>query len=138
MITLQGFVNFLKVMKIASSREEVQAISDCLHEIDGFVTPIQEMLNIFNGMNYAQFLEAILRIAYYKKDNSDQAGEHDGYKNTLENMFAESNLDLRKRTQRDEALLKIQDLARNRYLEEKFHLLASVYDSVSLLKDEGY
>ena len=23
-----------------------------------------------NGLNYAQFLEAILRIAYYKKDNS--------------------------------------------------------------------
>jgi len=58
-------------MKIADSREEVQDISECLHEIDGFVAPIQETLVIFNGLNYAQFLEAILRIAYYKKENSD-------------------------------------------------------------------
>jgi len=40
MITLQGFINFLKVMKIAHSRDDVQSLSDCLHELDGFVTPI--------------------------------------------------------------------------------------------------
>lgn len=79
-----------------------------------------------------------MRIAYYKKENSDQAGEHDGYKNTLENMFAESNLDLKKRTQRDEALVKVQDLARNHYFEERFHLLAAIFDNIGLLKDEGY
>lgn len=98
MITLQGFINFLKIMKIATSRDDVQRISDCLHEIDGFVVPIQETLNIFNGMNYAQFLEAILKIAYYKKENSDQRGFNDGYKNKLEEMFAETDLDLKKRT----------------------------------------
>ena len=49
-------------------------------------------------------MEAILRIAYYKKENSDQAGVQDGYKNTLEAMFAENDLDLKKRTHKDTVL----------------------------------
>ena len=53
MITLQGLINFLKVMNFAESRDEIQSIAECLHEIDGFIAPIQETLNIFNGMNYA-------------------------------------------------------------------------------------
>jgi hypothetical protein len=71
MITLQGFIHFMKIMGIAHSRDEASNISDCMHEIDGVTVPFTDTLNIFNGLNYAQFLEAILRIAYYKKDNSD-------------------------------------------------------------------
>lgn len=125
-------------MKIATSREDVQGMADCLHEIDGFVTPIQDTLNIFNGMNYAQFLEAILRISYYKKDNSEQAGLHDGYKNTLEAMFAETDLDLKKRTLKDDVLSKVQELSRHSYFEENFHLFAAVYEQCATVKDEGY
>lgn len=58
-------------MGIAHSRDEATMVSDCMHEIDGVTIPFTDTLNIFNGLNYAQFLEAILRIAYYKKDNSD-------------------------------------------------------------------
>ena len=32
--------------------------------------PVEETLNIKNGLNYAQFLEAILRIAYLKSDEN--------------------------------------------------------------------
>lgn len=42
-------------------------------EIDGVKTPFADTLNTENALNYAQFLEAILRIAYYKKNESDQA-----------------------------------------------------------------
>lgn len=31
--------------------------------------PVEETLNIKNGLNYAQFIEAILRIAYLKSEN---------------------------------------------------------------------
>jgi len=31
--------------------------------------PVEDTLNIKNGLNYAQFLEAILRIAYWRSEN---------------------------------------------------------------------
>ena len=40
MITWQGFINFMKVMKIAGSRDEVNEIADSLHTIDGFTIPL--------------------------------------------------------------------------------------------------
>jgi len=53
-------------------------------------------------MNYAQFLEAILRIAYYKRDNGDQSGNPEGFKNTLETMFDDADLDLKKKAKNDD------------------------------------
>lgn len=58
-------------MKIADSREEVIQASEAMKDIDGVNLPFGDTLNILNGLNYAQFLEAILRIAYWKKNNSD-------------------------------------------------------------------
>tara|TARA_B110000503_G_C6933746_1_gene323895 strand:+ start:409 stop:558 length:150 start_codon:yes stop_codon:yes gene_type:complete len=46
-------------------------------------------------------LEAILRIAYYKKENGDQAGNLDGFKNTLETMFDDADLDIKKKAKAD-------------------------------------
>jgi hypothetical protein len=71
MITLSSFVHFMKIMGIASSREEASLASEAMKEIDGVNLPFGDTLNILNGLNYAQFLEAILRIAYWKKGNSD-------------------------------------------------------------------
>lgn len=71
MITLQGFINFMKIMDIAQSRDEASNASEAMREIDGVQLPFADTLNLMNGLNYAQFLEAILRIAYWKKDNSD-------------------------------------------------------------------
>lgn len=61
----------MKLMNIAGSREEVGEASKAMDEIDGVTLPLGDTLNILNGLNYAQFLEAILRIAYWKKNNSD-------------------------------------------------------------------
>jgi len=58
-------------MKIADSKEEVIQASEAMKDIDGVNLPFGDTLNILNGLNYAQFLEAILRIAYWKKNNSD-------------------------------------------------------------------
>ena len=101
MICLQAFVHFMKLMEIAKTREEATNASECMHEIDGVQIPFADTLNIMNGLNYAQFLEAILRIAYYKKDHSDQAGNPEGFKNILETMFADADLDLKKRCKED-------------------------------------
>ena len=53
-------------------------------------------------------------------------------------MFAETDLDLKKRIQRDDCLTKMQELARNQFFEEHFYLLAGIYDKEATLKDEGY
>jgi len=110
MITLSSFVHFMKIMGIASTREDVTNASDAMKEIDGVNLPFGDTLNILNGLNYAQFLEAILRIAYWKKNNSDQASNHDGFKNTLETMFADSELDIKKNAKSDEVLKQMLEL----------------------------
>jgi len=43
--------------------------------------PLSDTLNIKNGLNYAMFLEGIIRIAYHKLEES---GDSDGYKSILE------------------------------------------------------
>jgi len=111
MICLQSFIHFLKVMQLADSKEEASATVECMHEIDGVQIPFADTLNIMNGLNYSQFLEAILRIAYYKKDSGEQAGNQDGFKNTLEAIFADAELDLKKRQKADPILAKVVDLS---------------------------
>jgi len=138
MITLQGFIHFLKVMNIAQSRDECSTSTECMHEIDGVITPFTDTLNIFNGLNYAQFLEAILRIAYYKKDNSDQAGNHDGFKNTLEAMFADADLDIRKRAKEDETMGNFLELAQQGFFEDNFDLLAAVFSDKGMLHQDHF
>jgi hypothetical protein len=104
MICLQTFVHFMKLMDFAKTKDEASSASECMIEIDGVNIPFADTLNILNGMNYAQFLEAILRIAYYKKEHSDQAGNPEGFKNTLESMFADADLDIKKRQKNDPIL----------------------------------
>ena len=136
MITLQGFLHFMKMMGIARSRDEASNCSDCMHEIDGVTIPFTDTLNIFNGLNYAQFLEAILRIAYYKKDNSDQAGAHDGFKNTLETMFADSDIDIRKKAKTDQTISKMLELSQHGFFEDHYDLLAALFNEKAILKHD--
>lgn len=71
MTTIQGFLHFLKIMNLASTRQEVGRLCESLHEV--IKLPITDTLNIANGLNYSQFLEALLRIAYAKLDESEFA-----------------------------------------------------------------
>lgn len=142
MIDLQSFVNFMKVMDIASTREEASNASECMHEIEGVQIPFADTLNITNGLNYAQFLEAILRIAYYKKEtSSDQANNQEGYKNTLEAMFADAELDIKKKAkgQDDDSRVKSQmlDLSSQGFFSEHFDLLAAIFSEKGMIKGDG-
>ena len=68
-------------------------------------------MNVNNSLNYAQFLEALLRIAYYKKDNGDRKGSPDGFKETLESMFADVELDIKKKIKSDPVLASMYELS---------------------------
>ena len=69
MIPLQGFFHFVKQMNLTNDAMElISWFQTDLHEIDGMFVPIDDTLNIKGGMNYAQFLSALLRIGYLKAD----------------------------------------------------------------------
>ena len=83
MLNLQCFLHFLKVMNLAHNRQEVMRLCESLHEI--IHLPIADTLNVKNGLNYALFLESLIRIAYYKLDENEYTGGGDGqYKNVLD------------------------------------------------------
>lgn len=82
MMTLQGFLHFLKIMRLANNRHEVMNVCQSLHEL--IHLPLSDTLNVRNGLNYSLFLESILRVAYAKLDDSEYAGSDNGYKNVLE------------------------------------------------------
>jgi len=63
----------------------VSRICEALYEL--IRLPLADTLNLSNGMNYSQFLEALLRIAYMKLDESEQASSENGFKNILEQIF---------------------------------------------------
>ena len=65
-IVLQGFFHFLRIMNLAKSPQDVMQICQGISAIEGFTMPVEDTLNIKNGLNYAQFLEALLRIAFIK------------------------------------------------------------------------
>ena len=98
---LQSFLHFMRVMKIATSREEALGAAECMHQIDGVHIPFSDTLNISNGLNYAQFLEAILRIAYWIRDNGPEKNNEDGFANTLVTLFSEAELDIKKVAKND-------------------------------------
>jgi hypothetical protein len=127
----------MKVMQLADSKDDLSATVDCMMEIDGVKTPFADTLNMENGLQYSQFLEAILRIAYYKKnENSEQAGNVDGFKNTLEAIFAETELDLKKRQKLDPVLEKVVQLSHNGYWSSKYFLLAGIFETKGMLKGD--
>ena len=136
MICLQEFVHFEKLMDIARSKEEATAAQECMHEIDGVIIPFADTLNIMNGLNYAQFLEAILRIAYYKKENSEQAGNPEGFKNTLESMFADADLDIKKKSKNDPIVANMMQLGQEGVFEEHFDILAAIFSEKGMLKGD--
>jgi len=53
MIVLQGFFHFVKLMNLASSPREIVEMFQTLQLIDGVLLPVEDTLNIKNGMNYA-------------------------------------------------------------------------------------
>ena len=128
----------MRVMEIAKSREEATNTTDCMQEIDFVQIPFQDTLNVNNSLNYAQFLEALLRIAYYKKDNSDRKGQPDGFKDTLEAMFADVELDIKKKAKQDPVLACMLDLSHSGFFAQNFDLLGGIFNEKAIPKQDHH
>jgi len=106
-----------------------------LHEIEGVQTPINDTLNIKNGMNYAMFLEAILRICYYRAEN-----EGVPYKRVLDQIFndASNNIDIQKRTLEDPVLAIVYSPEVCAEFEQYTDVLQAVFDKFASNPDGFY
>lgn len=60
-------------MDLAASPADVIQIFQGISAIEGLTMPVEDTLNIKNGLNYAQFLEALLRIAFIKSSETNQS-----------------------------------------------------------------
>ena len=63
---LQCWLHFMKFMRLASTRDEALRVLESMHNI--IRTPIQDTLEIKNGITYSGFLEGVIRTAYYRLD----------------------------------------------------------------------
>lgn len=60
----------MKVMKLAESREEALRVFESLHELVRI--PIDDTLDVMNGMNYSMFLESIIRTAFHRLEENGE------------------------------------------------------------------
>ncbi len=132
MIPLQGFFHFVKLMSLAQSAEElISFFTASLHDIDGMYVPVDDTLNIKGGMNYAQFLSALLRIGYIKADQSGDPSNQ-AYKNALDNMFQNSNIDIQKRQVNDPIIALVYEPDNNRAFFEYEQILSTIFTVKSI------
>ena len=89
-------------------------------------------------MNYAQFLEALLRIAYYKKENSSKKVEADGFKDTLETMFADVELDIKKKAKNDPILNSMMELSQSGFFADHYDLLGGIFSEKAIPKQDHH
>ena len=137
-IPMQGFLNFAKLMNLAQSADELMSFfQQSLHEIDGIYVPVDDTLNIKGGVNYAQFLSALLRIAYIKADQSgDQSSQ--SYKNALDAMFQNSRIDIKGRQTDDPILAFVHDSDNTKVFYEYETLLCAIFTAKSLKLGETF
>lgn len=96
--------------------------------------PVEDTCNIKNGLNYAQFLEALLRIAFLKSAENNQP-----YAATLEEIFQNPNLDINKRTFNDQFLNQIYNSEENdQVFLEKEILLCAIFCTKGINKGSTY
>jgi ribosomal protein L12E/L44/L45/RPP1/RPP2 len=131
-------------MGLADSTIEImQWGSDFLHEIDGLNIPFSDTLNLMNGVNYAQFLEAFLMIANQKtkakEGSGDSAQEFNRlYKETLKDIFENATFEMEKRMKIDQFLVNVFSEGVNRVFFEHSVLLQSVFETFGIIRNGTY
>lgn len=133
-IVLQGFFHFLKIMDLAASPADVIQIFQGISAIEGLTMPVEDTLNIKNGLNYAQFLEALLRIAFIKSGETNQS-----YAATLEQIFQNPSLDIAKRTFNDSFLNQIYNSEENDEVFREYELLlCAIFSTKGINRNSTY
>ena len=138
MIVLQGFINFAKLVNLCKSSEEVvQLFAQTLREVEGIGHIVEDTVHNRNGFNYAQFLESLLRIGYVKAeatgDSSNQA-----FKNALDTMFHNPNIDISKRIELDPTLKLVYNPEVTATFKDNEELLCAIFSEKSTSPGDTY
>jgi hypothetical protein len=129
-------MHFLKVMKLASSRDDARRIYESLHDLVHM--PITDSLNVKNGFNYSMFLESIIRIAYHKLDEHGPGSDDGGFKGVLEQMFNDGNIELKRRMMDDRMLSELYSHDNGKVFYEHSTLLSAVFSAKAQLQLENF
>lgn len=146
MIPLQGFFNFLRVMKIAGSTSEIVNgfFKKDLTNIEGVDFPLDlktDTLEIRNGMNYAMFLEALLRIGYIKAEAHPDFGKNslnNVFKNELEKIFTGAQIDMKKREKEDQVIQEFYSEPMRDIFYKYQVLLCAIFDDKAKDREATY
>ena len=129
-ITLQSFMHFLKLFCIATTKEEINLYVQQLNTL--IIQPFEDTLNIKNGLNFAQFLEAILRINKIKSESTDQPENEEGYRLMLQQTFQDATMTIKRKSEEDELFAELCTPDSQQIFHDKYGLLAAIFSNRSL------
>lgn len=130
LITLQGFLHFLKAGRLAKSKEELGLLLS--HMESAVPTPIADSLNVANGINFAQFLEAVMRVAYARHLENGA-----GIAKNLQHALQDATMEIRNRRREDELFNDLIGLKYSRIFRENYDFLAGLFAKHATLKSES-
>ena len=133
-ISLHSFMHFLKLYGIATTKDEIKVYCDELKNI--IIPPPDNVLNIKNGLNFAQFLEAILRIVYYKAKNSDHVDNEETYRLLLQQIFQDATISMKTKAEEDPLVTELYAPESQELFYYNFDVLGAVYQQKAINKSD--
>jgi hypothetical protein len=124
-ITLQSLFHFLKLFQICFAKAEVYELIQKFE--DKIRMPVDDTLNIKNGLNFAQFLECILQSAYFKLNEAGRTQEDDAYGDTLQKLFQTATNEIKHRAADDFLSAELYSAESQKVFYDNYGLLAAIF-----------
>lgn len=131
-ITLHSFMHFLKLFGIATTKDEIRIYFQQLDSL--IIPPPENVLNIKNGLNFAQFLEAILRIVDIKARNSDQPDNEEVYRLMLQQIFQDATMSIQRKSEEDILVAELYTDKSQELFHENYGLLGGIFQQKAVNK----
>ena len=129
-ITLQSFMHFLKLFGIAATKDEINLYFQQLNTL--IIPPVDNTLNIKNGLNFAQFLESILRITDIKAKSNDQPDHEENYRLMLQQIFQDATMAIKRKSEEDELIVQLYTPESQQLFYDKYGLLGAIFQNQSM------
>jgi hypothetical protein len=131
-VTLHSFMHFLKLFGIATTKDEIRIYFQQLDSL--IIPPPENVLNIKNGLNFAQFLEAVLRIVDIKARNSDQPDNEEVYRLMLQQIFQDATMSIQRKSEEDMLVAELYTDKSQELFHENYGLLGGIYQQKAVNK----
>lgn len=89
--------------------------------------PFDDTLNIKNGINFAQFLECILQIAYFKVTDEERTQVKGAYSDMLQQIFQDGTLDINTKAVNDSTIALLYSAESQKTFYDNFALLGGIF-----------